>query len=108
MREELGKSEVECGTHPWRSGRTELLARRFSNAAILDSGRTSRLAGTAEKAEIEVIFETIIKLNATIGGSFHQMNPAARRFGFQAKCAVRRTLIQTQSAVDTLIEFGKI
>ena len=60
-----------------------MLARRFGNAAILHAGRTGRLAGAAEKAEIQVIFETIIKLDATIGGGFHQMNPAARRFGLQ-------------------------
>ena len=83
MREELGKSEVECGTHPWRSGRTELLARSFSNAAILDSGRTGRLTGAAKEAEIQVIFKALAEFDATIGGGLHQMNPAARRFGLQ-------------------------
>ena len=83
MRKELGKSEVECRTHPWRSGRTELLARRFSNAAILDSGRTGRLTGAAKEAEIQVIFKALAEFDATIGGGFHQMNPAARRFGLQ-------------------------
>ena len=83
MREELGKSEVECGTHPWRSGRTELLARRFRNVAILHTRRTCRLAGAAKEAEIQVIFKALAEFDATIGGSFHQMYPAARRFGLQ-------------------------
>jgi len=55
-----------------------------------------------------VIFKAFAEFDATISGGFHQMNPAAGRFGFQAKYAVRRTLIQTQSAVDTLIEFGQV
>jgi hypothetical protein len=104
----LRKRQAQEETHLRRSRRADRFSRRFSNAAILDSGRTGRLAGTAEKAEIKVIFETIIKLNATIGGSFHQMNPAARRFGLQPQHPVRRTLIQTQTAMDALIKLGEI
>ncbi len=55
-----------------------------------------------------MIFKAFAEFDATIGGGLHQMNPAAGRFGFQAKRAVRRTLIQTQPAVDTLIEFGQV
>ena len=85
-----------------------MLPRRFSDAAVLHSGRTGRLAGAAKEAEIQVIFKTFAEFDATIGGGLHQMNPAARRFRFQAKCAVRRTLIQTQTAMDALIELGEI
>jgi hypothetical protein len=106
--EKLCKRQAQEETHLRRSRRADDLPRRFSNAAILDSGRTSRLAGTAEQAEIQVILEALVKLNAPFSGSTDQMYSAARRFGFQAKCTVRRTLIQTQTAVDALIEFGKI
>lgn len=108
MREELSKSEVERGTHPWRSGRTELLACRFRDVAVLHTRWTRCLAGAAKEAEIQVLFKAFAEFDATIGGGLHQMNPAAGRFGFQAKYPVRRTLIQTQSAVHTLIEFGQV
>jgi hypothetical protein len=104
----LCKRQAQEETHLWRSRRADDLPRRFSNAAILDSGRTGRLAGTAKEAEIQVIFKAFAEFDATIGGGLHQMNSAAGRFGFEAKCAVCRTLIQTQSAVDTLIEFGQV
>ncbi len=91
-----------------RSRWTKDLPRRFRNAAVLYAGRTSRLAGAAKEAEIQVIFKAFAEFDATIGGGLHQMNPAARRFGFQAKCAVRRTLIQTQTAMDALIKLGEI
>ena len=55
-----------------------------------------------------MIFEPFGEFDTAIGGGLDQMNPAAGRFGFQAKCTIRRTLIQTQSAVDTLIEFGQV
>jgi hypothetical protein len=104
----LGKGEVQSGTSKLRSRRADDLPRRFRNSAILDSGRTGRLAGTAKEAEIQVIFKAFAEFDATIGGGLHQMNPAPGRFGFQAKCAVRRTLIQAEAAMDALIEFGKI
>ena len=62
-----------------------MLARRFGDAAILHAGRTSRLAGAAEQTEIQVLFETIVKLDAPFGGGFDQMNSAARRFGLQTQ-----------------------
>jgi hypothetical protein len=55
-----------------------------------------------------VVFKAFAEFDSTIGGGLHQVNSAAGRFGFEAKCAVRRTLIQTQPAVDTLIEFGQV
>ena len=55
-----------------------------------------------------MIFKAFAEFDATIGGGLHQMNPAAGRFGFQPQHPVSRTLIQTQSAVDTLIEFGQV
>ena len=108
MREEPSKSEVERGTHPWRSGRTELLACRFRDVAVLHTRWTRCLAGAAKEAEIQVLFKAFAEFDATIGGGLHQMNPATRRFGFEAKCAIRRTLIQTQAAVDTLVKLGQV
>jgi hypothetical protein len=79
----LGKGEVQSGTSKLRSRRADDLPRRFRNAAILDSGRTSRLTGTAEQAEIQVILEALVEFDAPFSGGADQMNPAARRFGLQ-------------------------
>ena len=36
-----------------------------------------------------MLFKAFAEFDATIGGGLHQMNPAAGRFGFQAKYPVR-------------------
>ena len=85
-----------------------MLARGFSDAAILDAGRTGALTGAAEQTEIDMFLESGAELDASIGGGFDQMNPAARRFRFEACGAIGWTLIQAQAAVDALVEFGEI
>jgi hypothetical protein len=42
-----------------------------------------------------MFFESVVKLDAPIGGSFDQVDPAARRFRLEAQDAVRRALVQT-------------
>ena len=54
-----------------------------------------------------MILKTLAEFDATFSGGAHQMNPAAGRFGLQPKRTVGRTLIQTQSAMDALIESGR-
>ena len=85
-----------------------MLARGFSDAAILDAGRTGAFTGAAEQAEINMFLESVAQLDASIGGGFDQMDSAARRFRFEAGGAIGRTLIQAQATVDALIEFGEI
>ena len=60
-----------------------MLAGGLGDATVLYTGRTGTLARAAEQAEIKMILETIVKLDAAIGGRFDQMNSAARRFRFQ-------------------------
>src|SRR5258706_7094430 len=55
-----------------------------------------------------MVLETVVQLDAPIGGGFDEMNPAARRFRFQTRHTIGRALIQTQAAVDALVEFGKV
>jgi hypothetical protein len=70
-----------------------VLARGFSNAAVLHAGRAGALASPAEEAEIEVFFETIVKLDTAVSGRFDEMNPAARRLRLEAQGAIGGTLI---------------
>jgi hypothetical protein len=70
----LCKRQAQEETHLRRSRRADDLPRRFSNAAILDSGRTGRLARAAKEAQIQVIFKAFAESDATIGGGLHQMN----------------------------------
>ena len=72
-----------------------MFAGSFGDAAILHAGRAGGLAGAAEQTEIEMLFETVVQLDAPIGGRFDQMDSAARRFGFEAGHAIGRTLVQT-------------
>jgi hypothetical protein len=55
-----------------------------------------------------MLFEAIGQLDAPVGGSFDQMDSAARRFRLETSDAVGRTLVQAQAAVNALVEFGKI
>ena len=55
-----------------------------------------------------MVFEAIVQLDAPVGGSFDQMDSAARRFRLQTSDAVGRTLVQAQAAVNALVEFGEI
>ena len=85
-----------------------MFAGGFGDAAILHAGGTSGLAGAAEQTKLQVFFEAIVQLDASVGGSFDQMDSAARRFRLQTRDAIGRTLIQAQAAVNALVEFGKI
>ncbi len=85
-----------------------MFAGGFGDAAILHAGGTSGLAGAAKQTKLQVFFEAIVQLDASVGGSFDQMDSAARRFRLQPRDTVGRTLIQAQAAVNALVEFRKI
>jgi hypothetical protein len=55
-----------------------------------------------------VVFEAFIQLDAPLGGRFDQMNPATRRFRFELQSSIGRALVQTQAAVNTLVELWEI
>lgn len=85
-----------------------MLSRGLSNATIMHTGRTGALAGAAEQTEIEVFLETFVQIDPSIGGGLDQMDSAARRFRLEACGAIGRTLVQTQPAVDALVELREI
>ena len=85
-----------------------MFARALGDAAILHAGGTSGLAGAAEQTKLQMLFEAIVQLDAPVGGSFDQMDSAARRFRLETSDAVGRTLVQAQTAVNALVEFGKV
>ena len=85
-----------------------MFAGGFGDAAILHAGGTSGLAGAAKQTKLQVFFEAIVQLDASVGRSFDQMDSAARRFRLQPRDTVGRTLIQAQAAVNALIEFGEV
>ena len=85
-----------------------MFAGGFGDAAILHAGGTSGLAGAAEQTKLQMLFEAIVQLDAPVGGSFDQMDSAARRLRLETSDAVGWTLVQTQAAVNALVEFGKI
>ena len=70
-----------------------MLARSFGDAPVLNSGWTGCFAGAAEKAEIEVLLETLVELDPPFGGGLDQMNTPARRFRLEPQRAIGRTLI---------------
>jgi hypothetical protein len=55
-----------------------------------------------------MLFEALVKLDTPFGGGFHEMNPSARRFRLQPQRAISRALVQAKTAMDTVIELGKI
>ena len=85
-----------------------MFSRGFGDASILDTGRAGALTGAAEKAKLEMLLEAIVQFNAPFGCGFDQMDSAARRFRLEAQHAVGRALIQTEAAVDALVELGKV
>ena len=85
-----------------------MLARGLGNASVLNTRGTSTLASAAEQAQMKMLLETIIQFDAPFGGGFDQVNPAARRFRFELQSSIGRALIQTEAAVNALVELGKI
>jgi hypothetical protein len=104
----MGENEVQDRSSKLRTRWAELYSRRFRNVAILHAGRAGALAGTAEKTEIEMLFEAIVEFDSSVGGSPDQVDPAAWRFRFQTKNLISGTLIQAETAMDALIELGDI
>ena len=85
-----------------------MLAGGFGDAAVLHAGRTGGLTGATEQAELQMLFETVVQLDAPVRHCFDQVNSPTRRFGFKSSNTISRTLIQAQTAVDALIEFSEI
>jgi hypothetical protein len=52
--------------------------------------------------------ESFVELDAAFGGGPDQMDPAARRFGFDMKRSVSRTGIETEPAMNTLVQLGDV
>ena len=80
-----------------------MFAGGFGDAAVLHAGGAGGLAGAAEKAELQMLFEAVVQLDAPVSRRLDQMNSAARRFGFETGNAIGRALIQAQTAVDALV-----
>src|SRR5829696_8473848 len=85
-----------------------MFAGGLGDATILHAGRTGGLAGAAKQTELQMLLEAIVQLDAPVSRRFDQMDSAARRFGFKTGDAIGRTLVQAQTAVDALVEFGEV
>jgi hypothetical protein len=85
-----------------------MLARGLGNASVLNTRGTRTLASAAQQAQMKMLLETIIQFDAPLGGGFDQVNPAARRFRFELQSSIGRALVQTQAAVNTLVELRKV
>jgi hypothetical protein len=55
-----------------------------------------------------MLFEALGKVDASVGGRFDEVNTAARRLWFESQHAISWALIQTKTAVNTLVELRKI
>ena len=55
-----------------------------------------------------MILEALVEFDAPFGGGANQVYSPARRFGLQPQRPVRGALIQTETAMDALVEFGQI
>ena len=85
-----------------------MFARSFGDAPVLHSGWTGCFAGAAEKTEVNVLFEAVVELDPPFGGGLDQMNAPARRLRLEPQRAIGRALVQTETAVDALVELRKI
>jgi len=85
----------ECDTSP------------FDQLAVLHSRGTGRLTGAALKTEGDVLREHCeegLLIDPALHNRPHQCNAASRRIHLCPKQAIGRTGLQTQAAVDTLVE----
>ena len=55
-----------------------------------------------------MFFKTLVELDAPFGGGFDEMNSPARRLRFEVQRAIGGALIQAKTAMDALVELGKI
>src|SRR5207249_9766688 len=80
----------------------DLPARRFDQAAVLDSGRARRLAGAAVETQVDVPDKTLAQRQPPALHLDHLVDPAARRVHLHAQLAIGGATVQAQAAVDTL------
>jgi hypothetical protein len=66
----MTKNEIQNGALEIGARRAEMLSRGLRDAPIFDTGRTGRLTGAAEQTKVEVFFETLVELNASVRGRF--------------------------------------
>ena len=85
-----------------------MFARSFGDAPVLHSGWTGCFAGAAEQTEIKMLFEALVEFDAPFGGGLDQMNAPARRLRLEPQRAIGRALVQTETAVDALVELGEV
>ena len=85
-----------------------MLARGLGNASVLNTRRTRTLASAAEQTQIDVFFEAFVELDAPVGRGFDEMNPAAWRFRFELQGSISRALIQTEAAMNALVQLGNV
>src|ERR1043166_3063622 len=107
-RQELREREIGDRARELRSRRPDGRARRLCDAAVLHARRTGALARAAHEAEIQMIGEALVQLDAPFGGGAHEMDAPARRLRFDAEHAVRRAGVETQPAVNALVKLGHV
>ncbi len=69
---------------------------------VFDVGRTGRLAGAASEAVIHLILERKARLHQAVDHGFHQGDPAAGRFGLDARFPERRTGREAEAAAHAV------
>ena len=77
----------------------------FDPRAVLNTGWTNRLTGPTVEASVHVLGKVrIVLLDLAFVDGLDLVDPAARRVHFRAEHTVSRAVIQTQPAVDALLE----
>jgi hypothetical protein len=108
VREQLGENNPEYTARNLRARRAELLARRLGDTTVLHARRARALTRAAQKTKIKMIGKALIELDPPLGCGFDKMNAPARRFRLQLQSPIGWTLVQTQAAMNALIELGEI
>src|SRR5579859_6204264 len=83
-----------------RGARVELGAAGLHNAAEVHAARTHAFAVATHEAKLEVLSKRGRRLDATLVQRGDEVDATARRLGLVAGLQVRRTVRQTQSAMD--------
>ena len=79
-------------------------AKRLNQFAILDAGRARRFARPAVEAQVEMVMNLVIQLQAAVGNGAHEVDAAARAIRFEAKLEVCRASRGAQAAMHAIQE----
>ena len=83
-------------------------SRRFQQRAVFHARRARGFARAAAQAEVDVLAERAVQIDAPVGRSLHELDAPARAVGLRVKHGVAGARGQAKTAVDALVQQASV